>query len=99
MKALRVSLLAFVATGALLGLSDGALQVRTVAADAPPLRPVIDGQYCHELSKGEAFVASQMPSNSLYCDPASGQTFGQPAFDPTLDPNWRPPANSGGGEG
>jgi hypothetical protein len=97
MKTLRVSLLAFVATGAL--LSGGALQVRTVAADTPAMRPVIGGQYCHELSKGEAFVASQTPSNSLYCDPASGQTFGQPVFDPTLDPNWRPPADTTGAEG
>src|SRR5712692_3963210 len=70
MKTLRVSLLAFVATGALLGLSGGALQVRTAAADTPALRPVIGGQYCHELSRGESFVASQMSSNSLYCDPA-----------------------------
>jgi len=99
MKTLRVSLLAFVATGALLGLSGGALQVRTAAADTPVLRPVINGQYCHELSRGESFVASQMSSNSLYCDPASGQMFGQPAFDPTLDPNWRPPADSAGAEG
>ncbi len=99
MRALRVSLLAFVATGVLLGVSGGAVQVRTTAAqtqtqhlvDTPAIRPVAGGQYCRDVSGGEVFIANNAPSAGLYCAPDLPPAFVAPAFDP----NWVPVFDQG----